>query len=67
MGRRPCTQVTYKEGNSAPTGAAEHYRCWGNFECDPSDVWTGQWRQAPGSTPENSLTGQISWPRTRSR
>ena len=55
------TQVVYKEGNSAPSGAAEHRNCYDNFDCDPSDIWTGQWRQAPGSTPENSLSGQISW------
>ncbi|WP_255433575.1 N,N-dimethylformamidase beta subunit family domain-containing protein [Tessaracoccus sp. MC1865] len=53
------TQVTYKEGAAA--GSDEHYNCYDNYQCDPSDVWTGLWREAPGSTPENSLTGQISW------
>ncbi|WP_255436511.1 N,N-dimethylformamidase beta subunit family domain-containing protein [Tessaracoccus sp. MC1756] len=53
------TQVTYKEGAAA--GSDEHYNCYNNYQCDPSDVWTGLWREAPGSTPENSLTGQISW------
>ena len=55
------TQVVYKEGNSAPSGSAEHRNCYDNFNCDPSPIWTGQWRQAAGSTPENSLSGQISW------
>ncbi|MCU0261744.1 MAG: DUF4082 domain-containing protein, partial [Ilumatobacteraceae bacterium] len=55
------TQVVYKEGSSAPSGAAEHRNCYDNYACDPSDVWTGQWREAPGATPENSLSGQISW------
>jgi hypothetical protein len=59
------TQVVYKEGSSAPSGAVEHRNCYNNYECDPSDVWTGQWREAPGSTPENSLSGQISWRETR--
>ncbi|MFP5415901.1 MAG: DUF4082 domain-containing protein [Actinomycetes bacterium] len=54
------TQVVYKEGNSAPN-TVEHRNCYDNFACDPSDVWTGQWRQAPGATPENSLSAQISW------
>ena len=55
------TQVVYKEGNTAPSGSAEHRNCYNNFDCDPSPIWTGQWRQAPGATPENSLSGQISW------
>ena len=55
------TQVVYKEGNSAPSGSAEHRNCYDNYDCDPSAIWTGQWREAPGSTPENSLSGQISW------
>src|SRR5690606_8444248 len=45
------TQVVYKEGSTAPSGAAEHRNCYNNYECDPSDIWTGQWREAPGSTP----------------
>jgi len=55
------TQVTFKEGNAAPSGMSEHRFCDGAFTCDPSGIWTGLWRQAPGSTPENSLSGQISW------
>jgi VCBS repeat-containing protein len=55
------TQVVYKEGSSAPSGSAEHRNCYNNYDCDPSAIWTGQWREAPGSTPENSLSGQISW------
>ncbi len=55
------TQVTYKEGSAAPSGSAEHRNCYNNYDCDPSPIWTGLWREAPGSTPENSLSGQISW------
>lgn len=55
------TQVVYKEGNTAPSGSAEHRNCYNNYDCDPSPIWTGQWREAPSSTPENSLSGQISW------
>lgn len=63
------TMVVYKEGTAAPGGADEHRRCYANFTCDPSDVWTGLWRESPLSTagnpiagePENALSGQISW------
>ncbi|GJQ35093.1 MAG: hypothetical protein JETCAE01_11030 [Anaerolineaceae bacterium] len=55
------TQVVYKEGSSAPSGSAEHRNCYNNYDCDPSPIWTGQWREAPNATPENSLSGQISW------
>jgi uncharacterized repeat protein (TIGR02543 family) len=55
------TQVVYKEGSSAPSGSSEHRNCYNNYDCDPSDIWTGLWREATGSTPENSLSGQISW------
>ena len=55
------TMVIYKEGSAAPSGSDEHRNCFNNYECDPSDIWTGLWREAPDSTPENALTGQISW------
>ena len=63
------TMVVYKEGTAAPSGADEHRRCYADFTCDPSDVWTGLWRESPLSTagnsvvgePENALSGQISW------
>ncbi len=55
------TRVNYKEGSTAPSGSGEHRNCYNNYNCDPSAIWTGQWREAPGSTPENSLSGQISW------
>lgn len=63
------TMVVYKEGTAAPGAPGEHQRCYANFTCDPSDVWTGLWRESPQSTsgnsmigePENSLSGQISW------
>lgn len=62
------TMVAYKEG-SAAASPDEHQRCYNNFSCDPSDSWTGLWRESPASTsgnslvgePENALTGQISW------
>ncbi len=53
------TLISYKEGNAA--GSAEHYDCYNVSDCDPDSEWTGLWRQAPSSTPENALTGQISW------
>ena len=55
------TRVNYKEGSAAPSGPDEHRNCYNNYKCDPSPIWTGLWREAPGSTPENSLSGQISW------
>ena len=55
------TQVVYKEGTTAPSGSVEHRNCYDNYDCDPSGIWTGQWREAPSATPENSLSGQISW------
>ncbi len=55
------TRVNYKEGSLAPSGSVEHRNCYNNYNCDPSGIWTGLWREAPGSTPENSLSGQISW------
>jgi hypothetical protein len=61
------TMVVYKEGSLAPSQESEHRRCYLNFSCDPVD-WTGLWREtttdgltsAIGS-PENAVTGQISW------
>ncbi len=55
------TQVTFKEGSAAPSGSAEHRNCYNNYDCDPTDIWTGLWREAPGAAPENALSGQISW------
>ena len=60
------TLVAFKEGNAAPSGAAEHWDCNNNFACDPDpNTWTGLWRQTTaghdGGQPENSLSGQISW------
>jgi hypothetical protein len=56
------TQVVYKAGSSAPSGPAEHRNCFQNYSCDPSGIWTGQWRESEsGMPPENSLSGQISW------
>ncbi len=59
------TLVSYKEGDGAPSGSAEHWDCNGNFSCDPTSTWTGLWRQNTaghdGGRPENGLTGQISW------
>lgn len=63
------TMVVYKEGTAAPGGPDEHGRCYANFVCDPSPVWTGLWRESPLSKagnsivgePENALSGQISW------
>ena len=59
------TQVVYKEGSAAPMGSAEHRDCYQDYECDPTSIWTGLWREAstldPTATPENSLSGQISW------
>ena len=57
------TQVVYKEGSSAPSGSEEHRNCYNNDNCDPTDTWTGQWRESAysGAVPENSLSGQISW------
>ena len=64
------TMVAYKEGSLAPSPEGEHRRCYLNFNCDSnSSEWTGLWREStdatstqsrPGS-PENALTGQISW------
>jgi len=60
------TLVCYKEGTLG------EYNCGG--KCDPlSDTWTGLWRDgcnppyAPndGCSPENSLSGQISWSNSR--
>ena len=55
------TLVCYKEGTMGENN------CGG--DCDPTDIWTGLWRDGdpavyPGSDggrPENALTGQISW------
>ncbi|TYL52634.1 N,N-dimethylformamidase beta subunit family domain-containing protein [Agromyces mariniharenae] len=62
------TMVVYKEGTAAPAAPDEHQRCYANFACDPSDIWTGLWREtrSPSGTtaigePENALSGQISW------
>ena len=59
------TLVSYKEGDGAPSGSGEHWDCSGNFACDPTNTWTGLWRQNAaghdGGRPENELTGQISW------
>lgn len=63
------TQVVYKEGSAAPSGPAEHRRCYANFSCDPSAIWTGLWRESQSSSvenpvagePENAVSGQISW------
>ena len=61
------TMVVYKEG-SAGSSADEHQRCYRNFACDPSPVWTGLWRETASASgtsavgePENALSGQISW------
>ena len=62
------TMVVYKEGTKAR--APEEHRTCVNvpdpYNCDPSDIWTGLWREASGhdpinTPPENSLSGQISW------
>ncbi len=57
------TLVSYKEGDAQ--GSTEHYNCFGNFDCDPTNIWTGLWRQNQtghdGGKPENGLSGQISW------
>lgn len=64
------TMVVYKEGSLAPSQEGEHRRCYLNWNCDPtSSEWTGLWRELPNATkdgpaigsPENALTGQISW------
>ncbi|WP_139416724.1 N,N-dimethylformamidase beta subunit family domain-containing protein [Agromyces laixinhei] len=63
------TQVIYKEGSAAPLAPDEHRRCYADYSCDPSETWTGLWRESPQSSvadpvigdPENALTGQISW------
>ncbi len=55
------TLVCYKEGTLGENV------CGGN--CDPTDTWTGLWRDGcdagteatDACNPENSLTGQISW------
>ena len=58
------TLVCYKEGTLGENV------CGGN--CDPTETWTGLWRDGCGSqynpsyavdgcNPENALTGQISW------
>lgn len=56
------TLVSYKEGDAQ---GSEHYNCLGNFDCDPTNIWTGLWRQNQtghdGGRPENSLSGNISW------
>lgn len=62
------TMAVYKEG-SAAAASSEHQRCYRDYTCDPSDTWTGLWRESPQSSasaqvigePENMLTGQISW------
>ena len=47
----PAATVTLRPtGTAAPSGADEHRRCYANFTCDPSDVWTGLWRESPSST-----------------
>ena len=53
------TLVCYKEGTLGENVC--------NAECDPTNIWTGLWRDGCGATapdgckPENALTGQISW------
>jgi hypothetical protein len=55
------TLVCYKEGTDG------EYVCGGN--CDPTQTWTGLWRDGCGSSytatdgcnPEGPLTGQMSW------
>ena len=69
--RAPPTAGAPTTARSSPTRkatprAAEHYDCFGNFDCDPDpDTWTGLWRQNQtghdGGRPENALSGQISW------
>ena len=71
------TLVAFKEGNAAPSGAAEHWDCNNNFACDPDpNTWTGLWRQTTaghdGGQPENSLypvksAGSTAPPPSRSR
>src|SRR5690606_12543762 len=56
------TLVCYKEGTLANGGLGER-TC--GYKCDGStSEWTGLWRMGAdydAGTPENSLTGQISW------
>ena len=55
------TLVCYKEGFLGDGSLAE--RTCGS-KCDPSAEWTGLWRTGEdydAGTPENKLTGQISW------
>lgn len=55
------TLVCYKEGYLADGTLGE--RTCGS-KCDPSAEWTGLWRTGSdydAGSPENSLTGQISW------
>lgn len=52
------TLVCYKEGTMG------ELQC--NSNCDPSNEWTGLWRNPQGlaeggGKPENALSGQISW------
>ncbi|MEP7377680.1 MAG: N,N-dimethylformamidase beta subunit family domain-containing protein [Chitinophagaceae bacterium] len=55
------TLVCYKEGFLADGTLGE--RACGS-KCDPSAEWTGLWRTGAdydAGTPENKLTGQLSW------
>jgi hypothetical protein len=55
------TLVCYKEGFMGDGSLGER-TC--GYKCDPSSEWTGLWRTGgnyDAGTPENGLTGQISW------